>query len=36
MDPDATFQMFALDVVLTIVLSSITGAIIGLVNNKLG
>lgn len=36
MNPDATFQMFALDVVLTIVLSAITGAIVALVNNKLG
>jgi hypothetical protein len=36
MSTDATFQMFALDIVLTAVLSSLTGAIIGLVNNKLG
>jgi len=36
MDPDVTFKMFALDVILTIVLSAITGAIVALVNNKLG
>jgi len=36
MDPEVTFQMFALDVILTIVLSAITGAIVALVNNKLG
>ena len=36
MESDATLQMAALDVALSIVLTAITGAIIALVNNKLG
>ena len=36
MNPEATYQMFALDVVLSIVFAAIIGAIIGTVNGKLG
>jgi len=36
MNPEATYQMMALDVVLSIVFGAIIGAIIGAVNGKLG
>lgn len=36
MNPDTTFQLFALDVILTIVMGAIVGAIIAMVNGKLG
>ena len=36
MNPDTTFQLFALDVVLTIIMGAIVGAIIAMVNGKLG
>jgi hypothetical protein len=34
--PDATLQLFAMDLGVTIVLSSIVGAVIGAVNGKIG
>lgn len=36
MNPDATFQLAALDVVLTIVIGAVVGAIIAVVNGKMG
>lgn len=36
MNPDATSEMMALDVVLSVVMAAIIGAIIGAVNGKLG
>lgn len=36
MNPEATYQMMALDVVISIVFGAIIGAIIGAVNGKLG
>jgi hypothetical protein len=36
MNPEATFQLFALDVGISIVTTAITGAVIGWVNGKIG
>ncbi len=36
MSSEATFQMFALDVGISIIMTAIIGAVIGAVNGKLG
>jgi len=36
MNPEATYQMFAFDIVLSVIMAAIVGAVIGAVNGKLG
>lgn len=36
MNPEATYQMAGLDVVLMVVMGAITGAVVGMVNGKIG
>lgn len=36
MQPEMTYEMFGLDVIVTIVMSAITGAVIGIISGKLG